>query len=305
VPLQPHRLRAGDGPLQGHRPLRGVHRLAALEKQGGAKGKNTLIREARNDYVRAYERAGLLPQNAKENFSTVASNPDDRFGMMELLANLYYDAGKDTEAALAYSFLIKEKPLIAKTPDWQSRIVDCVLRAGNKKQTVAQIRKLVKVIGDVEASGNVKTDADKKHMASAKDRSERTLSNIAVNWHNEGRKTRDDDTFEYANEVYGDYLTLFPDNKKSYDLRFYWGELLNDYLRKYVEAEQQYTAVVTQDGKAIDAKQKPGKWLPNAAFNAVYAADEVVRRAEQKGELKPPSGPTSRRWCPSRRSGSC
>ncbi len=263
---------------------------SALEKQGGAKGKATLIREARNDYVRAYERAGLLPQQAKENFSTVASNPDDRFGMMELLASLYYDAGKDRDAALAYSFLIKEKPLIAKTPGWQSRIVDCVLRAGDKKQTVAQIRKLVKVIGDVEKSGNVKTDADKKAMASAKDLSERTLSNIAVNWHIEGRKTRDDDTFEYANEVYADYLTLFPDNKKSYDLHFYWGELLNDYLRKYPEAEQQYTWVVTQDGKAIDGKQKPGKWLPNAAFNAVYAGDEVVRRAEQKGELKPPSG---------------
>jgi len=263
---------------------------SALEKQGGAKGKNTLIREARNDYVRAYERADYKPEQAKENFSTVASNPDDRFGMMELLASLYYDAGKDREAALAYNFLIKEKPLIAKTPDWQSRVVDCVLRAGDKKQTVAQIRKLVKIIGDVEKSGNVKTDADKKFMVAAKDRSERTLSNIAVNWHNEGRKTRDDDTFEFANEVYGDYLVLFPDNKKSYDLRFYWGELLNDYLRKYAEAEQQYTAVVVQDGKAIDAKQKPGKWLPNSAFNAVYAADEVVRRAEQKGELKPPSG---------------
>src|SRR5262249_2923988 len=83
---------------------------------------------------------------------------------------------------------------------------------------------------------------------------------------------------------------LFPDNKKSYDLRFYWGELLNDYLRKYPEAEQQYTQVVLQDGKAIDAKQKPGKRLPNAGFNAVYAADDVVRRAEQKSELMPPSG---------------
>jgi len=263
---------------------------AALEKQGGAKGKATLIREARNDYVRAYERASLQPLDAKANFSTVASNPDDVFGMMELLANLYYDAGKDTEAALAYALLIREKPLIAKTPGWQSRIVDCVLRRGDKKQTVAQIRKLVKVIGDVEASGNVKTDADRKAMTSAKDLSERTLSNIAVNWHNEGRKTRDDDTFEYANEVYADYLTLFPDNRKSYDLHFYWGELLNDYLRKYPEAERQYTWVVVQDGKAIDAKQKAGKWLPNAAFNAVYAADEVVRRAEQKGELKPASG---------------
>ena len=264
---------------------------SALEKQGGAKGKNTLIREARNDYVRAYERAGLLPQGAKENFSTVASNPDDRFSMMEQLASLYYDAGKDREAALAYSFLIKEKPLIAKTPGFQSRIVDCVLRAGNKKQTVAQVRQLVKVINDVEASGNVKTDADRKAMASARDLSERTLSNLAVNWHNEGRKTRDDDTFEYANEVYADYLVLFPDNKKSYDLHFFWAELLNDNLHKYPEASEQYTTVVVLDGKAIDAKAKPGKWLSNAAFNAVYSADEVVRRAEQKGELKPPSGP--------------
>jgi len=264
---------------------------SALEKQGGAKGKNTLIREARNDYVRAYERADLGPEEAKANFSTVASNPDDRFAMMELLASLYYDAGKDKRAAVAYALLIREKPLIAKTPGWQSRIVDSVLRAGDKKQTVAQIRKLVKIINDVEASGNVKTDADRRAMASARDLSERTLSNIAVNWHIEGRKTRDDDTFEYANEVYADYLVLFPDNKKSYDLHFYWGELLNDYLHKYPEASEQYTTVVVMDGKAIDAKGKPGKWLSNAAFNAVYSADEVVRRAEQKGEIKPPSGP--------------
>src|SRR5262249_60408490 len=93
---------------------------ATLEKQGGTTGQNVLIGEARSDYVRAYERAGRRPEEAKENFSTVASNPDDRFGMMELLANLYYDAGKDREAALAYNFLIKEKPLVAKTPGWQS-----------------------------------------------------------------------------------------------------------------------------------------------------------------------------------------
>ena len=103
---------------------------SALEKQGGTKGKNTLIREARNDYVRAYERADYKPEQAKENFSTVASNPDDRFAMMELLASLYYDAGKDREAALAYNFLIREKPLIAKTPGLQSR--DRRLRAARR-----------------------------------------------------------------------------------------------------------------------------------------------------------------------------
>ena len=38
--------------------------------RGGTKGKNALIREARNDYVRAYERCRPAGQEAKENFST-------------------------------------------------------------------------------------------------------------------------------------------------------------------------------------------------------------------------------------------
>ena len=39
VPLQPDRLPAGDGHVQGHRPLRRVRRRPALEKQGGGKGE--------------------------------------------------------------------------------------------------------------------------------------------------------------------------------------------------------------------------------------------------------------------------
>jgi hypothetical protein len=140
---------------------------SALEKQGGAKGRPPSSARRATITSGPTSAPGCSCSRPRRTSAPWPAT-DDRFGMMELLASLYYDAGKDRDAALAYSFLIKEKPLIAKTPGWQSRIVDCVLRAGDKKQTVAQIRKLVKVIGDVEKSGNVKTDADRKAMGSAK-----------------------------------------------------------------------------------------------------------------------------------------
>lgn len=268
---------------------------AAAEKDGGKSGKSGLVKEARADYVRTYARDGDV-MAAKDDFSKVATKPEDRFAMMKQLANLYYGDGKDREAAITYNALIKEKPLSPESPGFQARIVDCVLRMGNKERTVAQVRRLVKITKEVEASGIVKEDKDKKLLDEANELAERTLSNLAVTWHNEARKTRDEGTFKYADAIYGDYLTLFPENPKAYDMRFFWAELLNDNLNNYEKASVNYTLVVLQDAKVLDAKDekgnpkpgKPGKWLANAAYNAVLAYDEVVKAAEEKGTLKPP-----------------
>ena len=251
----------------------------------GKTGKATLIREARNDYVRAYERIGS-PQEARADFGKVASNPDDRFVMMTQLANLYYGEGKDKEAAITFNMLIKEKPLSPEAPGFQAKIVDCILRAGNKKMTVQQVRKLVEVIDAVDKAGVVKDDAAKAKLEEAKQLSERTLSNLAVNWHNEAKKTRDEEVFGLANDVYSDYITLFPDNPKAYDMRFFWAELLYDNLQKFDKAANEYTKIVEQDVKKIEAKQKPGARMVNAAYNSILAWDEVVKKAEEAGQLK-------------------
>ncbi|HYH99843.1 tetratricopeptide repeat protein [Hyalangium sp.] len=268
---------------------------AAAERDGGKSGKSGLVREARADYVRTYARDGDVMQ-AKDDFSKVATKPEDRFAMMRQLANLYYGDGKDREAAITYNALIKEKPLSPESPGFQAKIVDCVLRMGNKDRTVAQVRRLVKITKEVEASGIIKEDKDKRLLDEANELAERTLSNLAVTWHNEARKTRDEETFRYADNIYGDYLTLFPENPKAYDMRFFWAELLNDNLNNFEKASVNYTLVVLQDAKVMDAKDdkgtpkpgKPGKWLTNAAYNAVLAYDEVVKAAEEKGTLKPP-----------------
>ncbi len=292
--------------------------------EGGPKGGRAgLVREARNDFVRAFERSGGSPTDARSEFAKIADKPDDRFDLMKKLAGLYYENGKDKEAALTYNMLLKEKPLSPEAPGWQGRIVDCVLRAGNKRMTVEQVRRLVKVANDVKKSGVIKDEKSKKALEEANELSERTISNLAVNWHNEARKTRDDETFQFANEVYGDYLTLFPDNPKAYDLRFFWAELLHDNLQKYDKAAEQYSIVFGRDISCIEkgarpeqakkakkgakkeeeeekpeeagdekketkasAHKCPGKWMVNAAYNAILSYDEVVKKAEEQGKFK-------------------
>ena len=258
-----------------------------VEGKKGTKGSRAgLAKEARTDYVRAYSRGGGGPTEAKEKFSKLAKTPDDLRLMLKQLANLFYEDGKDREAALAYNMLITERPLSPEAPGFQSRVVDCVMRAGNKQQTVQQVRRLVKIMDDV-LKGNPKLeDKDKRSLDEARELAERTISRLAVDWHNEGRKTRDEQTFEYANAVYADYLTLFPASPKAYDLRFFWAELLNDNLNKYDKAAAEYSAVFNVDIERLGKKEKLGKYMNNAAYNAILAWTEVVKKEEAEGKIK-------------------
>ncbi|MDX2014966.1 MAG: tetratricopeptide repeat protein [Myxococcaceae bacterium] len=277
------------------------------EVEGKGKSKRAgLVKEARNDYVRAYSRGGGTPNEAKDKFSKLAKKADDLRLMTKQLANLYYEDGKDKEAALTYDMLIKERPTAPDAPGFQGKIVDCIMRAGNKRMTVTQVRRLVTIMDGVMKGNPKMDDKDKKALDEARELSERTISNLAVNWHNEAKKTRDDETFGFANEVYADYLTLFPDNPKAYDLRFFWAELLNDNLSKYQKAAEEYTRVMLQDVARVEKKGdggaagKPGKWMNNAAYNSILAWDSVVKEqaTAEAGKAAPAADPTKKAAIP-------
>jgi len=268
----------------------------AEEVEGKGKSRRQgLVKEARNDYVRAYSRGGGTPTEAKDRFSKLANKADDLRLMMKQLANLYYEDGKDREAAVTFDMLIKERPTAPDAPGFQGKIVDCVMRAGNKRQTVTQVRRLVKIMDDVLKGNPSMNDKDKKALDEARELSERTISNLAVNWHNEAKKTRDEETFGFANEVYADYLTLFPESPKAYDLRFFWAELLNDNLSKYQRAAEEYTRVTLTDIDRLEKKVegnpgKPGKWLNNAAYNSILAWDSLLKEMATADGGKSASG---------------
>jgi tetratricopeptide (TPR) repeat protein len=266
-------------------------KFAGNEEVEGGKGKGAragLAKEARADFVRAFSRGGGTPGEAKDKFGKLADNAEDLRLMMKQLAGLLYEDGKDKDAAVTYNMLIAERPISPEAPGFQSRIVDCVMRAGNKQITVQQVRRLVKVMDDV-LKGNPKLeDKDKKALDEARELSERTISKLAVDWHNEGKKTRDTETFKFANAVYADYLTLFPASPKAYDLRFFWAELLNDNLNDYPKAADNYSQVFAMDVEKVKkgGDPKPGKYMNNASYNAILAWDEVIKSLRAEGKLK-------------------
>ncbi len=170
----------------------------------------------------------------KRMFAQLATKDIDRYEMMKQQADLDFEEGNDREAALVYDSLIKERPFSPEACVFQAKILDCVLRSGNRKMTVTQAGRLRKMIEDGRGSEE------------CREHSERLFSNLAVSWHNECRGACFTDVCEDASEMYSAYLTLFPNSAKAYALRFFWAELLSS-LNRDEEAAEEYTKVLMSD----------------------------------------------------------
>ncbi len=249
----------------------------------------TLAREARKDYVLAYSHYGD-PRQAKAEFEAIAPEASDRKKMLEKLGDIYYGDGKDRPAIIIYRELMKMDPNNTRNPLYQGKIVKLASRIGQKRQVVAHARKLVeeyKRVRDVFANtkeGSPDYDRIQGDLEAADEVSDNTLRFLATTWHNEAKKTRDDSTFEYAYELYGDYLDLFPKRKEAYEIRFFYAELLYR-LEKFEQAGEQYLTVYQQAPK--------GKWAAASAEEAVRAYEEVVKDYNRANKPKPPSGPNA------------
>ena len=240
-----------------------------------------LAKEARKDYVLAYAQYGAAA-SAPAEFKTIADGDEHR-AMLERLGDLYYGDGKDREAIITYQTLMKMSPESTKNPIYQGKIVKLASRIGEKKQVVGQARKLVEEYKRVRGvyagikAGDPKKEQVADDLRGADDISDNTLRFLSTTWHNEAKKTLDNSTFEYAYELYGDYLDLFPDRKESYEMRFFYAELLYK-LEKFELAGEQYVKVYTADPK--------GKWAEPAAEEAVRSYDEVIKDFDRANKGK-------------------
>jgi len=255
--------------------------------------KLALAREARKDYVRTYSHVGS-PRAASEDFARVGGK--DARDMLKSLAGLYFDEGKDHDAILVYHGLIVADPTSPEAPLFQGRIVTCAGRMGKKDLAVQQARYFVDMLREAEKRGG--DDKARQALADARKDAENTLRTLAVQYHAEWKKTREDAVAALAAEVYRLHLEVFPESHYAYEMRFFHAELLYA-LEKFEEAGEEYTRVAEQDIKRLkepgpDGKpQPPGKYLTDALESAVQAFDVVAKRAETNE--KRPAGDTRTR----------
>jgi tetratricopeptide (TPR) repeat protein len=255
--------------------------------------KLALVREAKKDYVRTYSHVGS-PKAAPEDFARVGGK--DARDMLKSLAQLYFDEGKDREAILVYHGLIVADAAAPDAVLFQSRIVTSAGRMGKKDIAVQQAARFVDMLRDAEKRGG--DERARAAVGDARKDAENTLRTLAVQYHNEWKKTREDAVAGLAAELYRLHLDLFPDSKTSYEMRFFHAELLYA-LEKFQEAGDEYGRVAAIDAKRVkepgpDGKpQKPGKYLVDALESQVQAFDIVAKRAEANekrpaGEAKTP-----------------
>ena len=239
-----------------------------------------LAREARRDYVLAYGRIGA-PEGAYADF-VKNFGKEPALKMLEQYGTLLFNTGRDPEAQLIARQLLGlhgDAPAAALD---QTRLLVIAQRTGKRKDLLTQAKLLVDTFervrkdsgGAALAGGGQSPKAaalEDETFVEANRLGEETLRNLAVQIHNEARKTDLDETWSAARALYSDYLTLFPDAQDAYDLRYFFGELL--YSRNLKpQAAEQYEAVVKMDLAA----KKPGKWLQKAAWSAVLSRNETV-----------------------------
>ena len=205
--------------------------------------------------------------------------------MLEQYGKLLFETGRDPEAQLVHrQLLVAHGDAPASVLD-QTRLLVLAQRGGKRRELLAEARQLVEAFQRVrarpppEGQAGAAPAGKEPESEEATRLGEETLRNLAVQIHNEARKTHLEETWAAARALYSDYLTLFPDASDAYDLRFFYGELL--YARGVkAEAAGQYEEVVRRDLAA----KKPGRWEQKAAWSAVLSRNEAMLHgaAEQK-----------------------
>jgi TolA-binding protein len=265
--------------------------------------KLALVKEARKDYVRTYSHVGSA-EAAPDDFRRIGGEAG-WYEMMKSLAKIYDEEGKDRDAIVSYARLKNEKPLSPEAPYFQARVIMIAGRMGKKEAAVQQAHVFVKMLKEIEkAVGN--DEKGKKQLADAKKDAENTLRILAVQYHNEWKKTRDEPVAGWAAAVYDDYLEIFPDSTWAYEMRFFHGELLYA-LGEYERAGSEYEKVALLDAAAADAKpaageapRKPGKYFLDALENSIFAFEEVAKKLDAT-EKKEPGDPKKRATIPPQR----
>jgi tetratricopeptide (TPR) repeat protein len=201
--------------------------------------------------------------------------------MLKRLATTYFEQGKFEQCIQTYRRLIAEDPQSSNAPEYQNEIILAYQKIGRKRETLAEIDRLLKTYGKNSAWARANS-ADQDSVKDANDYVEKNLRTVAINFHNDAKKLGTGrgakESYALAYRAYTVYLREFPTSKYSYDIRYAFGELLYK-VKKFDEAYSQYMTVVS-----IDEKGKHSKFC---AESAIFAADEMTKKEKKEGRGAP------------------
>lgn len=199
--------------------------------------------------------------SAREALRTLKLSDAELHRALVRLAQDYEEIGRFRDAAWLYRDLVNEAPGAPEAALFQARLLGLTAIEGRRAAVAEQAMALKRTFAAVTPSDE------------ARNLTERQLSALIVAWHRE----RPDFDVENANRatdtLYSTYLELFPTGDKAYQLRFFRAEFAYGQLHDYQLAAELYTQVLMEDV----GREKPGRFMELAAYDAILAWDELAK----------------------------
>lgn len=266
---------------------------ATLQGRAGSEANaKQLRRDARRDLVKAYVHAGK-PSRSWEFFTKVGNGPKKEENMsrkmMELLATAYFGEGMYIESTATYKRLQQLFEADQKVCEWQARIVVNALATDDKQIQWKETDRLGQYWLQYK-DGKHPKPIKRKCRNEALD----TMKQMATVWHDEAEKTRRPETYDLAEKAYRAFLQVFPKDKDSYELHYYYAEIIwaqasnlyntknkatrEEGRKKFLEAHDEFLRVLEHDPK--------GKFTKDCAYAQMLAMKNYLEYDETGGRAK-------------------
>ncbi len=227
-------------------------------------GRMNLKQEAIKDLVMVWAETERI-QEAWEYFSR-RNEKEAFYDVLERLGNIYVEQGKNKNADDIYSRLLREAPTRPNNPNIYVKLIKLHDEEGNVTAVVEDLTAMNRLFAKTSnwTTANAK---DQETVKSAAETTERNTHRYGALFHSRGQKQKKDDYLKASAKVYQIYLASFPKNENVYEIRYYLADILY-YFKQYEEASTEYTKVANE-------RPKDGKYLKDAALNAVVAMNDL------------------------------
>ena len=238
--------------------------------ESGADVGISLKEEALKDLVQFFSEEGNL-EEAKEYFTRYGQKKYYR-KMLKRLATIYYEQGKNELVIQTYKTLIAEEPMAPDNPEYQDQIIKSYWERDAFEEANREIDSMLETFG--RGSRWAQANADNTAALEESDNIiEKNLRKAAVDSFQQAIKRKNKELLILAEIEYKKYLDYFPDSKKAYEMRFWYGEVLYK-LKKYDLSTEQYEQVVGMDPN--------GKYLKDAASNTIFSIEKYIGKKQKE-----------------------
>lgn len=256
-----------------YKKFREVVDYAEKAAAGGDKDRIQLKFEALRDLVKTFVALDAVDEAAR--YWSSHTTKERTRELTKKLADAFFDAGKFEGTVKTYRLLINSNPNDPDAPGFQNAIVLAYDKLNRRDDVKREINRLVDLYKPGSDWAKV-NEGNKKALASAYDIAESSMRQIVTDYHSEAQKTKSVPTYRAARDIYAKYLDSFADSESAYDLRFYYSDILYS-LEEWEKAAEQYE-------KVVSSNEKDGKYLKEAAYDAILSWEKVVAIAQGKAK---------------------